>query len=45
MTVNGIFQIMLYFGIIAAITKPMGAYMARLFSGERTFLHPILRPL
>ena len=45
MTANGIFQILLFFGIIAAITKPMGAYMARLFSGERTFLHPILRPL
>ena len=23
----------------------MGAFMARVFEGERTFLHPLLRPL
>jgi K+-transporting ATPase ATPase A chain len=37
------FQIIVYFLIVLAITKPVGAYMARLFSGERTFLHPLLR--
>jgi K+-transporting ATPase ATPase A chain len=41
----GIFQIALYFLVIAAITKPMGAYMAKVFAGERTFLHRVLRPL
>ncbi|MBA3716094.1 MAG: potassium-transporting ATPase subunit KdpA, partial [Pyrinomonadaceae bacterium] len=25
--------------------KPLGVFMARLFSGERTFLHPVLRPV
>lgn len=45
MTPNGIFQILIYFGLVAALAKPMGTYMARLFSGERTFLHPVLRPL
>ena len=45
MTANGIFQILLYFALIAALTKPMGTFMARLFAGERTLLHPILRPL
>lgn len=45
MTVNGILQILLYFGLILALTKPLGAFMARLFAGERTFLHPVLRPL
>jgi len=45
MTGNGILQIAIYFLLILALAKPVGAYMARLFNGERTFLHPILRPL
>ncbi len=45
MTTNGILQIIAYFGLLAAMTKPLGAYMARVFMGERTFLHPVLRPL
>jgi K+-transporting ATPase ATPase A chain len=43
MTSNGILQIAIYFIILLAITKPVGLFMARLFSGERTFLHPVLR--
>jgi potassium-transporting ATPase potassium-binding subunit len=45
MTASGIFQIALYFLVIVAITRPMGAYMAKVFAGERTFMHRILRPL
>jgi len=45
MTANGILQIALYFVVLLALTKPMGAYMAKVFCGERTFLHPVLRPL
>lgn len=45
MTANGIAQILVFFVIILAITKPLGIFMARLFEGKRTFLHPILRPL
>ena len=29
---------------ILALTKPLGVFMARVFEGERTFLHPVLRP-
>jgi len=43
MTSSGILQIAIYFIILLAITKPVGLFMARLFSGERTFLHPVLR--
>lgn len=43
MTSIGIFQIALFFGIILACTKPLGAYMAKVFDGERTFLHPVFR--
>ena len=43
MTTLGIAQILFFFALILAITKPVGAFMSRLFEGERTFLHPILR--
>jgi K+-transporting ATPase ATPase A chain len=45
MTFNGWLQIALFSVIIIAITKPFGGYMTRVFNGERTFLHPVLRPL
>jgi K+-transporting ATPase ATPase A chain len=41
----GLLQIFLFFLVLLALTKPLGAYMARLFEGERTFLHPVVRPL
>jgi K+-transporting ATPase ATPase A chain len=43
MTSLGIFQILFYFLVILALTKPVGAFMARVFQGQRTFLHPALR--
>jgi K+-transporting ATPase ATPase A chain len=45
MTANGIFQIALFTLVIILLAKPIGAYMARVFSGERTWLHRPLRPL
>jgi potassium-transporting ATPase potassium-binding subunit len=45
MTPLGIAQIVFYFVVLLAITKPLGTFMYRIFEGQRTFLHPILRPL
>jgi potassium-transporting ATPase potassium-binding subunit len=45
MTVIGWIQILLYCAIIVAITPVLGAYMTRVFTGERTFLTPVLRPV
>jgi len=45
MTGNGIFQIIVFLVVVGALTKPMGAFMAAVFEGRRTFLHPALRPL
>src|SRR5262250_2101928 len=45
MTALGWFQILLYCAIIVAITPVLGAYMTRVFTGERTFLTPVLRPV
>ena len=45
MTANGWFQIGVYFILLLAITKPLGVYMARVFSSEKTFMDPMLRPV
>ncbi len=45
MTVNGWLQIFAFLGLILAVTKPMGVFMTRVFSRERTFLDPVLRPI
>jgi K+-transporting ATPase ATPase A chain len=43
MTTVGVFQIALYLVLILACAKPLGAYMANVFEGRRTFMHPALR--
>ena len=45
MTVIGWIQILLYCAILVAIVPVLGAYMTRVFNGERTFLSPVLRPV
>ena len=45
MTVNGWLQIAIFLGLILAVTKPMGVFMARVFNRERTFLDPVMRPV
>ena len=45
MTVIGWIQIILFCAIVAALVKPLGWYMTRVFNGEATFLSPVLRPV
>jgi potassium-transporting ATPase potassium-binding subunit len=45
MTVIGWVQILLFCAIVIALVKPLGAFMTRVFNGERTFLSPMLRPV
>jgi len=45
MTANGVLQIVAFFAVILVVAKPMGIFLANLFEGKRTFLHPILRPI
>src|SRR5712692_9688333 len=45
MTVNGWLQILVFLALILLVTKPLGVFMARVFSRERTFMDPVLRPV
>ncbi len=45
MTIYGWLQAAIYFVLLCALTKPLGLYLARVFSGERTFLSPVLAPI
>jgi potassium-transporting ATPase potassium-binding subunit len=45
MTANGWFQIGFFLLVVFVITKPLGVFMARVFSREKTFLDPLLRPI
>jgi K+-transporting ATPase ATPase A chain len=45
MTAIGWIQIIVYCAVVVALVKPLGAYMTRVFNGERTFLSPVLVPV
>ena len=45
MTINGWLQILFFLVLVLLVTKPMGVFMARVFSRERTFMDPVLRPI
>ena len=41
----GILQIVLFCAVLTAGAMPLGAYMAHVYSGERTWLDPVLGPV
>jgi len=45
MTANGWFQIIVFLALILAVTKPMGVFLTHVFTRERTFMDPVLRPV
>jgi potassium-transporting ATPase potassium-binding subunit len=45
MNANGWFQIGFFLLVIFLITKPLGVFLVRVFSGEKTFLDSVLRPI
>jgi len=42
MTPLAVVQIVAFFVLLLLLTRPVGAHMARVFEGGRTFLHPVL---
>ncbi|HLJ28413.1 MAG TPA: potassium-transporting ATPase subunit KdpA [Candidatus Angelobacter sp.] len=45
MTLNGWMQILFFFAVVLLVTKPVGIFMARVFSRESTWLDLVLRPI
>jgi potassium-transporting ATPase potassium-binding subunit len=45
MTANGWFQILFFLFLVFLVTKPLGVFMTRVFSREKTFMDPLLRPI
>jgi K+-transporting ATPase ATPase A chain len=45
MTIVGWFQAALVFALVCVLVKPVGAYMARVFEGERVMLSPVFAPV
>jgi len=45
MTTIGVLRILLALAVVFALVRPLGAYMARVYMGERTILDRVLRPL
>ena len=45
MTLQGWFQVALFGAVVAALVLPLGAYLTRVFQGERTILSAILAPV
>jgi potassium-transporting ATPase potassium-binding subunit len=45
MTGQGLLQLALYVAVLVLLVKPLGAYMAAVFQGERTFMSPLLGPV
>src|SRR5215472_11435038 len=45
MTINGWVQILLFFAVVLVLTRPAGIFMTKVFSRERTWLDPVLRPV
>ena len=45
MSIYGWLQAGVFFALVWLLTKPLGVYMTRVFSGERTLLSPVLAPV
>jgi K+-transporting ATPase ATPase A chain len=45
MTLNGWLQLILYFVVLLVLAKPLGAFMARVYDGQSTWLDRIIGPI
>lgn len=45
MTLNGILQFLVFVLVLFAITKPLGIYLKRIFTGEKTWIASVLGPV
>ena len=45
MILRDLLQLVLFIGLLAALSPLLGRYVHQVFSGRRTFLHPVLGPV
>ena len=45
MKTNEFVQLVAFFGLLVGLAPLLGRFLARVFQGERTFLHPVLHPI
>ncbi|MBL8196612.1 MAG: potassium-transporting ATPase subunit KdpA [Blastocatellia bacterium] len=45
MTANGFLQLAIFLLVLLLLTKPLGSYMTKIFTGEKTLLSKVLSPL
>lgn len=45
MTVVGWLQIVIFAALVGFLTRPLGGYLAQVYAGERTLLHPLIAPI
>jgi K+-transporting ATPase ATPase A chain len=44
-TFNAVVQVVIVFGLVLLLTKPIGLYLYHVLRGDRTWLSPVLRPV
>src|SRR6202140_5453608 len=44
-TVNSVLQVLIFLVVVFLLTKPVGLYLTKVFSGERTWLSPVFAPV
>jgi len=45
MNMHSLIQYLIFLAVVLLLVRPAGSYMTRVFSGERTVLDPVLKPL
>ena len=45
MNIFGWLQVVIFLVVILWLAKPLGSFMARVYGGETTFLHPLFGPV
>lgn len=45
MNLYGWVQVLGFLAVILVLAKPLGSYMAQVYGGEKTFLHPLIGPV